>query len=160
PFPSLTTIPPFFNLSSITAAPTATWTTLFNSTRNGTSTSFTSWTTGETSSVDYTWLSPTPGAPAPTGVPGSPTSSSTASSTPTSTSSSTVPLVPAIVGSLGGVALLAALGVLLLTFRRRRRPTSTLLAPGWEGSQGPFMTEAGFTVLSGQRLDDGTSGGT
>ena len=56
--------------------------------------------------------------------------------------------------------LLAALGILLLRYRKPR-VLSRLSSPPAEFSAGPpFMTEGEFTVLRGQRLDTGVSGGT
>jgi len=158
PFPSITSIPTFFNLSSTSSYPTTSSLNLLNATRSSTTTSFTKSNTP--TSAGFTWVgsTTTTGNYYPT-VAGGPGTTATTSATPSSTSTSAVvPLVPAIVGSLGGVALLAALGVLLLAVRRRRtRPTSELL--GSEG-EGRFMTEGDFTVLSGQRLGTGVSGRT
>ena len=66
-------------------------------------------------------------------------------------------------GSIGGVALLAALGMLLFLYRRKLTLTRLASGPPYLGgsqAEPQLMTERGFTVLSGQRLDTGVSGGT
>ena len=108
-------------------------------------------TTFASATSSFAFIPPTGGIPTTTSGPGT---------TPGTTKSTVVPLVPAIVGSLGGVILLAALGLLLFTYRRRRL-VSRLSSGPEEFAAGPqFTTERGFTVLSGQRLDTGVSGGT
>jgi hypothetical protein len=151
-----TTPPPFLNTTLSTILSTNGTFTSFpgNSTANVTATSQfnrTTLTTSTTSSLGFNWVPPTAINPTATG--NSPSSTSTAGS---SSTTAIVPLVPAIVGSLGAAAILAAVGVALLAARRRR----TRPSPGLVEDDGPFITQGGFTVLSGQRLDTGLSGGT
>jgi len=111
------------------------------------------------STIFQTSVTFTPGPGGPSTI--FPTSST--ASTPSSRTSNVVPLVPAIVGSIGGIALLTALGMLLFLYRRRLTLSRLASGPAYVGgSEGEpqLMTERGFTVLSGQRLDTGVSGGT